>query len=142
MNKTEEIEKTDLALQNVLAALDAADKDLVITAHERDDNLRDVVMHLVRWQELLINVLENPSADLLPDGYSWDTYKDLNQVFHDESQSISYEDAVSQLEANNDKIVALYVLLSDADAEKLADNFSMLTYRHYPWAIDMIEQSK
>lgn len=141
MNKTEEINKANEALKNVLVKLDETDKNLVITAHERDNNLRDVMMHLVKWQERLLVVLENPEANFLPDGYSWDNYQALNQKFFDEAQTVKFDEAVEQFKANNEKIVTLFADLTDENAAKLADNFALITYKHYPWAIDMIEKS-
>ena len=138
MDKANDIVEAKKSLNKVLQVLEATNKELIITASVRDHNLRDIVMHLVKWQE----ILKDKNEQLLPEGYSWDNFQALNQVFHDEAQSISYDDAIEALKKNNDKIISLYENLNDERSEEIADNFALITYKHYPWLIDMIEKSK
>ena len=55
----------------------------------RDKNVRDILVHLYEWHQLLIKFVENntgknsaPVISFLPPDYSWKTYGAMNAVFH------------------------------------------------------------
>jgi len=52
---------------------------------KRDKNLRDVLIHLYEWHQLLIKWVEANTAgqktDFLPEPYTWKTYGDMNVEF-------------------------------------------------------------
>lgn len=63
----------------------------------RDRNLRDVLIHLYEWHELLLNwVHANQSGDkrpFIPEPYNWRTYGQLNIEFVLNHQSTSLDEA-------------------------------------------------
>lgn len=52
---------------------------------ERDKNLRDVLVHLYEWHQLIINWvnsnLEGEKKTFLKEGYNWKTYGAMNDEF-------------------------------------------------------------
>jgi hypothetical protein len=52
---------------------------------DRDKNLRDVLIHLYEWRQLLLNRLRSNRAgnavNFLPDPYNWKTYPQMNIEF-------------------------------------------------------------
>ncbi|GFH39701.1 ClbS/DfsB family four-helix bundle protein [Lactococcus insecticola] len=144
MQVEEIISASNASLEKLLDVIAATDEAKAITASERDNVPRDSLMHLVKWQELLINLLENPAADLMPEGYSWDNFQELNQAFFETAQTVSYEAAISQLKVNHEKAVQLFKsdLSNDKfDAETLENltkTFELITTNHYPWGVEML----
>lgn len=141
MNPSNEIKEANAAFEALLVKFDQTDSTLVITASARDSNLRDVLMHLVRWQELLEARLRETGKSLLPEGYTWDNFQELNQVFHDEGQDKSFEATLARFKSNHKNLVSLFENLEDTRAAEVSEDFALITYKHYPWAVDMIDQS-
>jgi hypothetical protein len=62
---------------------------------ERDKNIRDVLVHLYEWHQLLLNwVKSNQNGDgkpFLPEPYNWKTYGEMNVNLWEKHQSTPYE---------------------------------------------------
>ena len=72
----------------------SADKE----AHwSRDKNLRDVLVHLYEWHQLLLNWIKANSNDerkpFLPEPYNWKTYPTMNVEFWKKHQNTPLEEA-------------------------------------------------
>ncbi len=69
----------------------SADEKKTEAHWKRDKNLRDVIMHLVRWQKLLLtwvaNNMNGMTVQFLLPGYTWKTYGDMNRLFWEKSLS-------------------------------------------------------
>ena len=56
---------------------------------KRDKNLRDVLIYLYEWQQLLLTWLhsnqEGHEKPFLPESYNWKTYGQMNVVFLEEA---------------------------------------------------------
>jgi len=95
---------------------------------KRDKNLRDVIMHLVRWQGLLLTWVKNNvngmSVQFLLPGYTWKTYGDMNLLFWKECQDIATDDAMKQLQDSHKQVLDM--------AESFTDN-ELFTKAHYDW---------
>ncbi|WP_254259881.1 ClbS/DfsB family four-helix bundle protein [Listeria fleischmannii] len=52
---------------------------------KRDKNIRDVLIHLYEWQQLLLKWVEanveGERKPFLKEGYNWKTYGAMNQLF-------------------------------------------------------------
>lgn len=76
---------------------------------KRDKNLRDVIMHLYEWHNLLLHWLENNKAGIrkpfLIEGYNWKTYGDMNQQFWKNCQKVSLPDAMERLQNSHQEIM-------------------------------------
>lgn len=68
---------------------------------KRDKNIRDVLIHLYEWHQLLIHFVDENMAGretaFLPKLYTWKTYGAMNQFFFDKHQNTSLEDARKML---------------------------------------------
>lgn len=64
---------------------------------ERDRNLRDVLIHLYEWHQLLIKWIDSnklgQKADFLPEPYNWKTYGEMNVEFWKKHQTTELSDA-------------------------------------------------
>ena len=95
---------------------------------DRDRNLRDVLVHLYEWHQLLLNwVRANQSGNtvpFLPDPYNWKTYPQMNVEFWKKHQTTPLEEAITLLKE------------SHADVMKLIEPFTddeLFVKKHFPW---------
>ena len=78
----------------------------------RDKNVRDVLIHLYEWHQLMLKFIEN-NADgksnipFLPPEYSWKTYGAMNVMFWNRHQNTSLERAKAMLAESHEKVLAL-----------------------------------
>jgi hypothetical protein len=67
----------------------------------RDKNMRDVLVHLYEWHQLLLDWVENnqngAARPFLPEPYNWKTYGDMNMEFWKKHQDTPYEDSKKML---------------------------------------------
>lgn len=121
---------------------------------KRDNNLRDVLMHLHEWHLLLLEWIKNRengcSKQFLMEGYNWKTYGDMNNVFFNRCQNISEEEALLRFKDSHEKVMEA---LETFSMEELFTNtyypwvggscigsyFISTTSSHYDWAIKKIK---
>lgn len=121
----------------------------------RDKNLRDVLVHLYEWHQLLLNwVRSNQNGEarpFLPEPYNWRTYAQMNMGFWEKHQSTPYIKAKEMLkESHADVMKMIDTFTSD---ELFAKNsFSWTgtstlgsycvsnTASHYDWAMKKVKQ--
>lgn len=94
----------------------------------RDKNLRDVLVHLYEWHQLLPNWEEaNQNGDnkpFLPEPYNWKTYGDMNVEFWKNHQSTTYADSKTMLQSSHAGVMALIEQFSDEE---------LFEKKHFPW---------
>lgn len=121
---------------------------------KRDKNLRDVIMHLVSWQDLLLKWVESnmngtETQFLLP-GYTWKTYGDMNILFWEKCQDIALDDAMNRLNYNHRRILDLAESFTDKElftkahytwtgTTSLGSYFISTTSAHYDWALKKLK---
>lgn len=95
---------------------------------DRDKNLRDVLVHLYEWHQLLLNWIRSNQAgdavNFLPEPYNWKTYPKMNVGFWKKHQATPLEEAIALLNG------------SHADVMKLIESFSneeLFTKKHFTW---------
>lgn len=113
-------------------------------------NVRDVLMHLYEWQQLLINwANSNSNGELrafLPEPYNWRTYSQMNIMFLESHQTILLEDAISQIKNSHEVVMATIESFSDAElftpgyfkwtgTTTLGSYCISATSSHYDWAM-------
>jgi len=137
---------------------DFGDDPKLKEAHwKRDKNLRDVLIHLYEWQQLLLTWtatnLNNESKPFLPEPYNWKTYGEMNIGFWEKHQTTSLNDAAAMLCDSHKKIIALAETFNDEElfvkkhyswtgTSTLGSYFVSVTASHYDWAIKKIKMSK
>lgn len=101
--------KTDL--------IEAADEKKKEAHWRRDKNLRDVLMHLHEWHNLLLKWIANNKAGVrkpfLMEGYNWKTYGDMNVVFWQRSQNVSYKEALEKFKLSHKEIMSVIQTLEN-----------------------------
>lgn len=121
----------------------------------RDKNLRDVLVHLYEWHQLLLTwVKANQNGDakpFLPEPYNWKTYGQMNIGFWEKHQATSYAKAKEILKQSHDNVMKLIDTFT-SDELFAKDRFTWVgtstlgsycvsnTASHYDWAIKKIKQ--
>ena len=137
------------------AIFDFGDYPKLKEAHwKRDKNLRDVLVHLYEWHQLLLNWtaanMGGNDQPFLPEPYTWKTYGDMNVGFWEKHRSTPYEDAVSKLRDSHAKVMALIESLSDEElfekkhfswtgTTNIGSYCISCTASHYDWAIKKVK---
>lgn len=138
-----------------LATFNFGDYPKLKEAHwQRDKNLRDVLVHLYEWHQLLLSwTAANFSGEakpFLPEPYNWKTYGQMNVEFWEKHQSTPYEDATAMLLESHGKVIALIETLTDEELfEKKRYSWTgtsnvgsyciSVTASHYDWAMKKIK---
>lgn len=121
---------------------------------KRDKNLRDVLVHLFEWHQLLLNwVISNrkgESRPFLPDPYNWKTYPAMNMIFWEKHQGTPLPEAMDKLKDSHQKVMTLINAFSNEElfskgAFAWTGNSALgaycvsVTSSHYDWAIKKIK---
>ena len=84
---------------------------------KRDKNLRDVLIHLYEWHQLLLiwvhSNQEGHERPFLPEPYNWKTYGELNVAFWKKHQKTSIEEATRLLEQSHREVLELIEVFSN-----------------------------
>ena len=124
----------------------------------RDKNVRDVLIHLYEWHQLMLKFIENNAGktdsktaiSFLPSEYSWKTYGAMNVMFWNRHQKTSLDSAKQMLADSHKKTMALAEKFSDEElftkkyfpwtgTTDLGSYFVSTTASHYDWAIKKIK---
>jgi len=120
----------------------------------RDQNLRDVLVHLYEWHQLLINWItanrKGENKPFLPEPYNWKTYGDMNEAFWGKHQGTSYADAKKMLKESHKEVMALIEGFSNEElfenkhfnwtgTTSLGSYCVSATASHYDWAMKKIK---
>jgi len=127
------------------------DENIGKEAHwKRDKNIRDVLIHLYEWHQLLLNwVSANQNGEnkpFLPEPYNWKTYGDMNVEFWKKHQNISYDKSKEVLKESHNKVIKMIETFSNEDlftknhfkwtgGSTLGQYCVSATSSHYDWAI-------
>lgn len=121
---------------------------------KRDKNLRDVLIHLYEWHQLILNWIEsNQKGEVkpfLPEPYNWRTYGDMNVEFWKKHQNTSLEDATRALEKSHKDVLKLAENFTNEElfskkvykwvgGSTLGSYFVSATSSHYDWAIKKLK---
>ena len=121
---------------------------------KRDKNLRDVLIHLYEWHQLILNWVESnqkgEEKPFLPEPYNWRTYGDMNVEFWKKHQNTSLEDATRALEKSHKDVLKLAENFTNEElfskkvykwvgGSTLGSYFVSATSSHYDWAIKKLK---
>lgn len=124
---------------------------------QRDKNLRDILIHLYEWHQLLLTwVRSNQNGDnkpFIPEPYNWRTYGDMNIEFWKKHQSTLLDDAKSMFQKSHTEVVKLAETFSNEElfskgiykwvgGSTLGSYFVSVTASHYNWAIKKLKAHK
>jgi hypothetical protein len=95
---------------------------------QRDKNLRDILIHLYEWHQLLLNWVNGnlcgKNTPFLPPPYNWITYGELNIQFWDKHQSTQLQQAKKMLKQSHAEAVDLVTTFT---------NDELFTKKFYDW---------
>lgn len=147
-----------LTEQELSTPFDFSDDMKKKEAHwKRDRNLRDILIHLYEWHQLLLNwVYSNQRGDarpFIPAPYNWKTYGDMNIEFWKKHQSTSLEEAKGLLQKSHAEVLELAETFTNeelfsrgvyqwAGGSTLGSYFVSTTASHYDWAMKKLKAHK
>ncbi len=120
----------------------------------RDKNLRDVLVHLYEWHQLLINCIrsheQGEDKPFLPRPYNWKTYGALNMEFWRKHQNTSLEEAKEMLQKSHTEVMRLAESFSNEELftrgmykwcgdNAMGSYFVSNTSSHYNWALKKLK---
>ncbi|GHT07611.1 hypothetical protein FACS189432_01580 [Bacteroidia bacterium] len=95
---------------------------------DRDKNLRDVLIHLYEWHQLLLNWAnanrKGEQKPFLPEPYNWKTYPQMNVEFWEKHQKTSLIDSKKRLKESHSNVMNLIETFS---------NEELFTKKYFPW---------
>ncbi len=95
---------------------------------DRDKNLRDVLVHLYEWNQLLLKWIRSnqagEAANFLPEPYNWKTYPAMNIEFWKQHQTTPLEEAKTMLNESHAEVMQLIAPFTDDE---------LFTKKYYPW---------
>lgn len=121
---------------------------------KRDKNLRDVLIHLYEWHQLLLNWVEanrnGEEKPFLPKPYNWKTYGTMNEFFWKKHQNTSLEEAKQMLDESHAAVMELAREFSNEElfskdvykwvgGSTLGSYFVSNTSSHYAWALKKLK---
>jgi len=123
----------------------------------RDKNLRDVLIHLYEWHQLLLNWVQTningEDKPFIPEPYNWKTYGAMNVEFWKKHQNTSLDDAKNLYEKSHADVMKLAEKFSNEElfskdiykwvgGSTLGSYFVSTTASHYDWAIKKLKAHK
>ena len=121
---------------------------------KRDKNLRDVLIHLYEWYQLILNWVESnqkgEEKPFIPQPYNWRTYGDMNVEFWKKHQNTSLEDATKALQKSHKEVLKLAENFTNEElfskkvykwvgGSTLGSYFVSATSSHYDWAMKKLK---
>ena len=121
---------------------------------KRDKNLRDVLIHLHEWHNLMLEWVANNKAGVhkpfLMEGYNWKTYGDMNIVFWKRNQAVALDKALEQFKESHTKIMEQIQSMSNEElfqknvydwvgGSTIGSYFVSVSSSHYDWAMKKIK---
>lgn len=153
------------ALIDLIDSMDVAEREVPLyfgpnfqgkESHwNRDKNMRDVVVHLYKWQYLLLDwVASNQAGNVkpfIPEPYNWRTYGEMNAEFWRDNQQTSFDEALESLSASHQQVTHLIQSFTDEElfekahfgwtgTSSLGSYCVSATVSHYDWAIKKIRK--
>ena len=121
---------------------------------KRDKNLRDVLIHLYEWHQLILNWVESnqkgEEKPFIPQPYNWRTYGGMNVEFWKKHQNTSLEDATKALQKSHKEVLKLAENFTNEElfskkvykwvgGSTLGSYFVSATSSHYDWAMKKLK---
>ena len=121
---------------------------------KRDQNLRDVLIHLYEWHNLMLDWVEANQKGIeksfLPSPYNWKTYGDMNIEFWKKHQNTYLTEAKRMLNDSHRQIIDLIEAFTNENlfskgvykwtgGTTLGSYFVSVTSSHYDWAIKKLK---
>lgn len=124
---------------------------------KRDKNLRDILVHLYEWHQLILNWIDSnmkgEEKSFLPVPYNWRTYGEMNIGFWEKHQNTSLEEADKIVKNSHEEVMKLVEKFSNEElfsknvfswvgGSTLGSYFVSATSSHYDWAMKKLKAHK
>jgi hypothetical protein len=121
---------------------------------DRDKNVRDVLIHLYEWHQLLLNWAnanrKGEQKTFLPEPYNWKTYPQMNVEIWKKHQNTPLIDSKKMLHESHSKVMNLIESFSNDElftkkyfswtgGSTLGSYCVSTTSSHYDWAMKKIK---
>ena len=140
-SKNEMIEAANTGFEKLWDQIDSTPEGMLNTAFDfsddlkkkeahwsRDKNLRDILVHLYEWHQLLLNWINSNTkgnkSSFLPAPYTWKTYADMNLEFWQKHQQTTLKDAKEMLNKSHDSAI---------DLTQQFTNDELFTKQYFDW---------
>ena len=141
----------------LIRSMSKEEQEKTFSFEDRDRNIRDILVHLYEWHQLLLNWINSNKSGtktgFLPEPYNWKTYPQMNIGFWEKHQNTLFGEAVALLEKSHSDVI---ILIDSFSNEELFTNkyFSWTgttslgsycvsaTSSHYDWAMKKIKKHK
>lgn len=143
-------------LQQLIAQFSPEQQAGTFPFEDRDRNLRDVLIHLYEWHQLLLNwVTANRVAEtvtpFLPKPYNWKNYGEMNVGFWQQHQKTPLSDAKQMLAQSHQEVIQLITGFTDEElftkkyfswtgTTSLGSYCVSATASHYDWAMKKLKR--
>lgn len=142
-------------LFDLINSLEADEQEKLFAFEDRDKNIRDVLVHLYEWHQLLLNWIKSnlsgKEINFLPEPYNWKTYPQMNIEFRDKHQTTSYRDATAILQKSHTELMGLIDTFTNEQlftkkifpwtaTTSLGSYCVSATSSHYDWAMKKIKK--
>lgn len=123
----------------------------------RDKNVRDVLVHLYEWHQLLLKWIEantnSKAQPFLPAPYNWKTYGEMNVAFWQKHQNTPLDTAFSLFNQSHSDVMMIIDTFSNEElftnqyfewtgTTSLGSYCVSATSSHYDWAMKKIKKHK
>ncbi|UJF23841.1 ClbS/DfsB family four-helix bundle protein [Suttonella sp. R2A3] len=144
-------------LFTLIDSMSKEEQNALFSFEGRDKNIRDVLVHLYEWHQLLLNWVDSNQAGkeqhFLPKPYNWRTYPQMNDAFWEKHQKTSLEKSVTILQDSHAEVMNLIRAFSDealftkkyfswTGTTSLGSYCVSATSSHYDWAMKIIKKHK
>ena len=144
-------------LFKLIESLNQEEQEMSFLFEDRDKNIRDVLVLLYEWHQLLLKWISNNvngvKSNFLPEPYNWKTYPEMNFKLWEKHQSTSFKESISLVKQSHADVLNL---ISTFSTEELFTNkyFNWTgttsvgsycvsaTSSHYDWAMKKIKKHK
>lgn len=142
-------------LFNFIDSMSEEKQNATFLFEDRDRNLRDVLIHLYEWQQLLLNWIKANKAGInkhfLPEPYNFKTYPEFNIKLWEKHQNTLYKKSKEMLKKSHNKVMQLIDTFSNDElftkkyfpwtgTTTLGSYCISVTSSHYDWAIKKIKK--
>ena len=134
-----------------------AEQQTSFAFEDRDKNIRDVLVHLYEWHQLLLKWVKanqaGQKANFLPEPYNWRTYPQMNIAFWEKHQNTPLDTSVSMLKQSHKESMDLIDQFTNEElfanqhfswtgTTSLGAYCVSATSSHYDWAMKKIRRHK
>lgn len=142
-------------LLKLINTLSPEEQEQTFSFEDRDRNLRDILIHLYEWHQLLLLFVQRNMSDIsspfLPEPYNWRTYPDMNVEIWRKHQSTplskakelladGHQAALQALEPFTDEALFTKQFFPWTGTTSLGSYFVSATSSHYDWAIKKLKR--